>query len=178
MNSFIWPSNFTSTLVTENTIFPNLYNLSICIEPIETKYNINLGIKKIKYFIENSLDNNIFINLSNPILSSLDKIKNTKIIFPNEPYDFTVGSLLFLKFVTISKKYFDINYLTLSSTIGDNIQYTIFNSDTYDSDSFDNYWWKIDSPFAELNNKISWEDLDIRDNNQFSPRIINGGLRK
>lgn len=176
MDNFIWPCNFSSTLITENTIFPNFYNLSVCIEPIQAKSNINLGFRKIKYFVDNCLHNGIFISQTNELKKIIENTENSKIIFPSEPYDFTVGTVLLYKFSIITNKYFNIEYLSISSTIGENIQYTVL--DTSELNHNEDNWWNKDSPSTELNNRISWEDLNLKDTNQFSPTVIKGGLEK
>lgn len=177
LENFVWPSNFSCTIITENVIVPNYYSIKISIEPnAQIQNNIAIGFRKIKYFIENNLQNSVFINKNHPSVEMLKQFDTGAVYFPTEPYDFFVGSILYTKFVSITKKYFDINHITLDSLIGDNIQYSIHNSEDCGLDLTGEHWWNMDNINTGSDEQILWEELNIYDGPKFQPKIIKGGL--
>lgn len=178
MNNFVWPTHFACTQITNQTVFPNSYSLSICIEPISTKSNVNLGFKKLRYFVENHLHNSVFIYENSPIVDSILQLENSKVLFPVEPFDFSVASVLFCKIISITSKYFDIDYLTLDSVTGDHVQYTLSDPADAGLDLDGNNWWNTDSPCTDNTSVISWEELNLKNHSSFSPIVIKGGLDK
>lgn len=177
MNGFIWPAHFACTVITENIILPSSYTVNVQIEP-SGKNNGNLGFKKIRSFVENQLHNSIFVSKDNQLAAAIIDSKNNKVLFPSDPYDFIVGSVLLAKFETISEKYFDIGYITIESTIGDHVQYTITDPTDAGFEISEKLWWGIDSPYTGVNTNINWDDFNLNDGATFSPKIIEGGLTK
>jgi hypothetical protein len=176
-SNFLWPSSFSCTLVNENIILPNSYSIGISIEPhTNSPENISIGFKKIRYFIENYLDNSIFINRNNPLTPALEHVSVNKVFFPTEPYDYFVGSILFNKFIVISQKYFDITYITIDSIIGDLVQYTIYDPEESGVNLIEENWCNLDNVDTGSNDTTSWNDLNIQDIPKFEPTIIRGGL--
>lgn len=178
MNGFIWPAHFACTVITENIILPSSYTVNVHIEPTGGKNNGNIGFRKIRAFVEHQLHNSIFVSKNNHLAVSLLETKNNKVLFPSDPYDFTVGSVLMAKFETITAKYFEIGYITIESTIGDHVQYTITDPSDANLETTDQFWWGIDTPYTGSNLNVSWEDFHLSESSSFSPRIIDGGLTK
>lgn len=178
MNHFIWPTQFACTVITENIILPNSYSLNVGVDPTTTRGNVNLGFKKLRYFIENQLHNSIFVYKDNNLVRNIINIENNKVIFPEEPHDFLVGTVLFVKLSAITNKYFDIDYITIDSTTGDHIQFTITDPAEAGVDVDSERWWTQDSPYTGVNSNINWEELNLQDSGKFSPTIIEGGLTK
>lgn len=174
---FVWPTNFACTIVTENIIIPNSYTLNISIVPVEnTPGSISIGFKKIKYFVESYLHNSIFINSENPFVKKFEGTKSNLVLFPTEPYDYFVGSIIYQKLLTVSKKYFHIDLLSIDSAVGDRIQYSIVDPEECGLNLEGNHWWNMDSTNTGFNKDSLWGDLDIKDCPRFEPKIIKGGL--
>ena len=52
IESFSWPAEITCTIITEKIILPNHYSIRIGVEPnYSESTDVNLGLKKVKYFI-------------------------------------------------------------------------------------------------------------------------------
>jgi hypothetical protein len=174
---FIWPSEFACTIITENLLLPNYYNIKISLEPIDSNTNnINLGFKKIKYFIGNYLQNSIIVNQDLAIVKPLLTLESNLVLLPVEPYDVFFASILFQKLYTITEKYFTINYLTLDSLIGDRVQYTVNHDTDIGVDLSGNFWWNMDSINTGTDDHTSWKDLNFTDTPKFSPTVVQGGL--
>ena len=172
-----WPASFACTIITEDVILPTTYNISIIVDTVTDSHaDIAVGFKKIKSFIDLKLHNSIFVSANNEILPALSKVSNTLTIFPTDPYDFFVGCVLFKKFLTISEKYFTIDFLTIDSLVGDHIQYTILDPDESGLNLDGNNWWNMDTLDTGSGSNINWDDLNITVGPKFSPKIIQGGL--
>ena len=172
----VWPTEFSCTLVTDNLILPNLYNITIAVEPIGQVNNIGLGFRKIRQFVDEYLENSIVICSKHPLLPSLKEMETTVIHLPDDPYDFYVGCVLFAKFLKITEKYFHISHFTIDSLVGDRVQYSILHPAESGLDLEGDHWWNTDSVNTGSGDTTSWEDLNISDGPRFEPRIIKGGL--
>jgi hypothetical protein len=177
MDHFFWPTGFACTVISGSTVLPNSYNLSIGIEPDNSgPTSISLGFKKMRYFIDNYLNNSIFICKSNPLADKLVGLDTNIVYFSEEPYDYYVGLVLYQKLLTITEKYFHIGLLSIDSAVGDHVQYNI--SDPLEHEDLNltgNHWWNIDSVDTGLGKSKSWNDLNIEHGPTFQPIVVQGG---
>ena len=173
---FVWPTSFACTIITEKIILPNLYSITIGIEPIASgQNNIALGFKKLRHFIDYQLNNSVFINQENPLAKLLEDSETNLVLLPSDPYDYFVGGVLYNKFLSITEKYFDIEVITIDSTIGDHVQYRLRHPEECGLDLKGDNWWNSDSTDTGQNKNTNWEDLDLHDIPRFEPKIIKGG---
>jgi len=174
----VWPIDFSCTLMIENCMLPNHYNIRISIEPnSDAQSNIVTGFKKIRYFVENHLHNSVIINQDSPMIETFKSLDTNIVHMPTDPYDFYLGSILLKKFIVLSEKYFEINQMVIDSLVGDSIQYTISDPEDADLELEGDHWWNTDSTdTGSGNNDKSWADLDISDSTGFAPQVIRGGL--
>lgn len=171
----IWPIEFGCTLFVDQLVIPNFYSIKLCIVPNSDSTDFTDGLRKIRYFVDGFLHNSIFISYANPAINLRDTIETNLVVFPEEPYDYTAGSVILQKFSSISKKYFDIEYLLIDSLIGDKIQYCIVDSSETGLDTDGEFWWNQDTAHSGGAIQESWEKLDIGDLPKFNPKIIKGG---
>ena len=174
-SQIVWPVSFVCTLVTENTIIPNSYNINLSIMPTEEGGNISVGFKKIKYVVEYFLHNSIFISKDNPLVETLSKTNANLVLFPIEPYDLFVGHVLYTKFLAISEKYFHIDMISIDSIIGDNICYNILDTDGCGLELEGDSWWNTDSAHTGVGPVQGWGDITEDTSPKFEPKIIKGG---
>lgn len=173
-----WPVNIICTLINENRILPNSYTMNISMIPIESaSENISLGYKKIRFFVDYFLQNSIFISKDNPLVEHLSSIDNNLVLFPTEPYDLFVGHVLYSKFLSISEKYFHIDMINIDSAIGDNICYSILDTDECGLDLKGDHWWNADSTWTGFGPVQGWGDLTEENFPKFEPKIIKGGKK-
>jgi hypothetical protein len=172
---FVWPTGFACTIVTENVILPNSYSINISIVPLSDAPNIAIGFKKLRYFVENYLQNSVFICKDNELVKPLENINTNIVLFPTNPYDYFVGSILYRKFLIISEKYFHIDLLTIDSAIGDSVQYSITDPEDCGLELGGEHWWNTDSTNTGLPRESDWAEWDLNDTPRFEPRIIKGG---
>ena len=175
-DTFIWPADFACTIIDENVILPNHYNLKIYIEPTPpVTENFGIGFQKLKHIIFDCLNNSVLINKNNTLLPALSSMGTNIVHLPAEPYDFYVGATLFSKFISITKKYFTIYQISIDSAIGDRVQYTM--SDPWESGlDFDgDFWWNHDTLDTGSNNTTTWDKLNLSEGPRFQPTVIKGG---
>lgn len=172
---FSWPTSFACTLITENLIVPTSYNINLSIEPITNSPGISAGFKKLRYFIDNYLHNSVFIFQENELVKTFKNIDSNVVLFPTQPYDYFVGSVLYQKFLSITEKYFHIDFISVDSAVGDRIQYSIMDPEDCGLELSGNYWWNTDSTDTGLRPDAKWDDLNIDDLPKFEPKIIKGG---
>jgi len=177
LTQFVWPTSFVCTIVTENLVLPTSYNINVSVDPSSgTQLNINTGFRKLRSFVDIKLQNSIFIWKGSDLADALSNVGNNRVIFPTEPYDFFVGCILYNKFLSITHEYFQIDFISIDSAIGDHVQYTIGDPEESGLDLDGNFWWNTDTLDTGTGEDIPWDDLDIGVAAKFEPRIIQGGL--
>jgi len=176
IDAFVWPADFTCTIIDGDLILPNHYSLKFYIEPaIPVNDNIGIGFKKFRHFIDECLSNSVFICKDNPLNQHLEPTVQRLVHFPTEPMDFYLGAVLYAKFIAITEKYFDIYQMTIDSAIGDRIQYTMIDPADSGLDLNGNYWWNRDDLSTRTDQPCAWEELNLVDNPRFMPTIVQGG---
>ena len=176
MNHFIWPNQFACSVVLDNAILPNSYNLQLGIEPHDAKTNVTLGCKKIKFLIDNFLHGSIFVEQDHPIVKVVDTLDNQIIKFPTDPWDYLIGTVLFNKFKSVTENHFSILFLHIDSAMGDHVQYTVTEESSFKIELKGDKWWNKDIPSCTNTSEKSWESLKLASSRQFVPKIIQGGL--
>jgi hypothetical protein len=175
-DAFVWPAEFVCTIIDENIILPNHYNLKVFVEPyVPVTDSFGIGFEKLKHIIFNVLNNSVIINAANPLANSIEKIANNIVLLPAEPYDYYIGSILFSKFSAITEKYFSIYKITIDSAIGDRVQYTINDPIESALEITSSGWWNQDNPFTGNQEQTDWDGLPFNDGSKFVPKIIKGG---
>ena len=200
LNFFSWKTQFSTTVVIDDCVYPNNYTLKISFIPksdnIQTQ---NLGFEKIKYLTNRLCDNSIIFSPNDKTNTYWFKMPVNKILLPGNPYDQLLGVCLFRKIQSIAGKFFYLGELTIDSRLGDNIKYTV------DDESFENKhldvekwidsnidpWWNRDdtATFDQRidaktiwTGSISWKDLGYEQteqpNKSFNPTVIDGGREK
>jgi len=173
---FVWNTEIVCTFISENILLPNIYSISIGMEPDTANTDeIDLGFKKLKYFIGDYLQNAIFINSQTDLVKPLSKLDTNIVLFPDEPYDYLVAAILYRKFAAITEKYFTISFLTIDSSIGDHVQYTLTPDSEVDVNLGGDNWWNKDSVNTGTDDHTSWDDLNLKETPRFSPIVVKGG---
>jgi len=177
IDSFVWPTDFACTIITENLILPNAYSIHIGLEPVATSQEeIGLGFKKIKCFSANYLQNSLFLSKDNLLAKSLNSLETNMVLFPKDPYDYLTALIFYRKFSAIVGNYFHINFLSIDSVIGDHIQYTITDLEELDTELNGDFWWNKDSVNTGTDDHTTWETLNLIPSPKFSPVLVKGGL--
>jgi hypothetical protein len=131
-----------------------------------------LGFKKLKHFVRSYLNNSLMIKHNHPLLAAFETLQTITVEFPEEPHDYIVASILFHKFSSILEGNIKITQITIDSSIGDNVKYTV-NTGNKMLDG--NCWWNNNG--VETNDVDlfpSWEEVKA-ENTKFEPRVVLGG---
>ena len=202
LNFFSWETEFDASVIIDDVVYPNSYNLSISFIPkndnIKTQ---NIGFEKIKYLFERLCENSV-------IFSPVDKTKDiwfkmpvNKILLPGSPYDQLLGVVLFQKLKSIAGDFFYLGHLTVDSKLGDRVKYTVDNesfenkhlsvSEWIGETEFKPWWYRDDT--ATVDQRIdaktiwtgakTWKDIGFehdgnRQKKSFEPTVIDGGRDK
>ena len=175
-DTFVWPADFACTIVVDDIILPNHYNLKFFIEPhYPVTENFAIGFQKLKFMIYECLRNSVIINTENKLLENLKQTKTNIVELPCEPYDFYIGSVLLAKFITITENYFEIYQLTIDSAVGDRVQYSICEPREAGLELMGNHWWNQDDLSTGSASTLTWDELSLNDTPKFQPMVLQGG---
>lgn len=200
LNFFNWSTTFDATVVVDDVVYPNRYNISISFIPKTSEISKqNIGFEKIKYLITRLCENSVIFSPKDKTQAYWFKMPVNKILLPGSPYDQLLGVCLFRKIISIAGNYFHLGHLSVDSKLGDNVKYTV------DNESFENKhlevtdwletnidpWWNRDDT-ATFDQRIdaktiwtggsTWEELGydstITKSKSFNPTVIDGGREK
>ena len=123
MNDLSWSTEWTSVVVVDDFIGPNNYMLSISFDvTTDNAVEQNTAFQRIKDFVYQTLENSLMISHESRHLDYfLDNTEQTTVVFADKPVDLVVLATLFWKFTSIVEGRIDVNFMTLSSSYGDNI---------------------------------------------------------
>lgn len=162
---------FSSIIINERRIFPNIFDLQINVNTLtEDSYEQNVAFRRILFFIQEIIDRSIFIYEKNPIFPALkETLKNNHfVVLPEEPYDQIIGFMLYNKLSAITEERFELDSLIISSKDSNNIMYTIDDLNIFDGeeDSEIENWWNLSELTStndekEIESNIDWEDVDL-----------------
>lgn len=177
LSVFVLPLDFSCTILNDNQLISNVYYIKLGVDSIEgSTDNIGIGFQRIKYLTEIHLQSAIFLEKESSFFKEFDKLDNNVVCLPSEAYDIYVGSVLMSKFQAITAKYFDIQYLTIASMIGDNLQYNIIDPLDSNLELEGDHWWNQDNVYTGSKKVITWDELNLTEVPKFRPTVVKGGL--
>ena len=179
----IWNTQFLSTIIIEQELMPNLYNVSVTFDCEVDDFCLqNIGFERIKYFFNSLLRDTVIASKHNKATKSMMKSFNINwMLLPSEPNDQMVLWCLYHKLSSVLEKNFEILDMSIDSRQGDNISYH------YDGESLEmdidpwlvnnkkiKPWWErpdqalYDATFSPTKDKVeiyygqsSWEDIGL-----------------
>lgn len=119
---------FYAAIHYENQFLINSYfvTLSMLVDDYEDDIEPHIALERTLYYIENKINNSLFINENEK--DSIELYKNANIqlcILPSDPSDEIVAAILMLKLNAIMEKRIKITDITICSNLGNNIRYNI-----------------------------------------------------
>jgi len=107
---------FSTTMVIEDVIIPNTWNLQIHLIPNTSKNKLyNKAMERVQYYIQEILDNSIFIGSHNLKLLSEIPFKAQVHVFPDDPWDHLIAMCLYTKINSICEEVFYVDNISISS---------------------------------------------------------------
>jgi len=118
---------FQAAIYYENKFMMNIYDFSISmLVQTDSIREQNIAMERIKYFINECLENSIFINQNQSEI--IEKYKNCGLkiaILPEDPYDQVVGLLLMIKLNAITEGRLMITDIVFGSKHGDEVSFCL-----------------------------------------------------
>jgi hypothetical protein len=170
---------FSTTMVLEDVIIPNTWTLTVNLIPNNGKNKLyTKAMDRIQYYIQEVLENSIFIGAHN--LSKIIDLpfKAQVHVFPDDPWDHLVAMCLYTKFNAICEKVFFVDNITINSSQARNVSHsfsedqggndnlhTLF-SDEPDIEQYVKYWYKPSPQLFLLHEGLSlvdqnWGEADL-----------------
>ena len=169
MTDLSYDCTWDTIIVLDDWLGPNKYECKIYFD-IETDDGDqqNIAFERCKIFLETIFHHGVFININNPLMSTLQKKTKQKIItLPTEPLDVIVAAVIFSKLNAICEGRINIVKVKIKSTQGDNIwihfdedfanDFGSLECDFYKSIKDEQPWWQRSDPSSgdwfEVNKK-------------------------
>ena len=158
MTDLSYDCTWDTVIVLDDWLGPNKYECQIYFD-IETDNGDeqNTAFERCKILLETVFDHGVFININNPLMSTLQKKTKQKIItLPTEPLDVIVAAVIYSKLNAISEGRLSIQKVKIRSKQGDNIwvhfdedfatDFGSLSCDFYDSLKDETPWWSRSDP--------------------------------
>lgn len=177
LSEFVLPLEFNSTILNDNTLLPNAYSIKLSMNTLGTSSeNAAIGFQRITYFTTYCLQSSLILDQTTDFFKSVDTLDNNLVCLPCESYDIYLGAILLAKFQAITSEYFDIQCLSIASTLGEYIQFNICDVDEIQMDLTGDQWWNQDNMYTGSKTPITWDTLNLTDIPKFKPILVKGGL--
>ena len=194
---FNWETTFDATVLIDDCIYPNTYNVNLSFLPKSTDIQLqNNSFDRLKYLFGNLCENSLIINPETKLQAVFFQMPINKVLLPGKPYDQLFWYVLYHKMIAISGKYLHIGHLTVDSKLGDNVQYSVDEKTINNITLPDENWISpvITQPWWDRNDTAtfdqvlgekefwtgpkSWRDLGYGSDapkKSFNPTILDGG---
>jgi len=185
MSYLSWTGRWSSVIILDQAVLPNEYEMVINFDPkTDDIAKTDIAFQRIKYIIEDVMNNNIMICIDDPRAYKFYKEYNSRVVtYPEEPLDQLIAYVLVEKFNCILDDVAYVNDVLISSRLGDGIRNLAVADETKDMRfihdskirnlSGDKPWWhRSDAGCTDIihmtkkkvmviKDKIDWEELDL-----------------
>lgn len=174
-----------SGLIYHDRFCVNHYNAELTMLTVSKDHEEqNIAYDRMKYWVDNVLDNSILININNPNLGTWQATESRIIPLPEEPVDQIIGIMLYLKLNAVMEGRVVISDVEILSTQGDNVTYAHSVGEGFGPFG-DEGWWADSRPVwtpvhhdpnskvVELARQPEWKEIDLDWNNsENSHRVV------
>jgi len=161
-----WDCDFSATLISNNEIISNSFNLEIDFNCLVDDDMIQIiGFERLKYFVYDILHNSVMLARNHKLFKQFVKTIISNIVtFPFDPDDQIILWCIYKKLTKILDKNFVINELRIKSILGDRIQYS-FDGNNNGIEYLDDKWSdsKISYDYWYNRSDMSTYDLMVLD---------------
>lgn len=161
---------FQAGIYFEKSFIINNYKLLLQMDVMsEDIHEQNIAFERIKYFIEQSLENSIFIDYREKQQIELyTKAGHKLCILPDEPFDQIVAATLLSKINTITEKKLMVHEMKILSKISDGVSFYLENDEIGNFTSSEDMWFtENNSNINDLHKKINKKEkvLELKKEN-------------
>jgi hypothetical protein len=158
----------------DNGVMPNSYDISFTVTMHTDKpHQQNMVIERLKFFLDSMVSDTIMIEHNSSILEPLRGTlpENNIMVLPAPPYDTTVSEVLYVKAQSILDDCATIDVMTLSSYLGQDIEYFADSDDDFSEYAHCSWlpknqepWWlRSDVTTSDLGEPLpcTWDDIGL-----------------
>lgn len=157
MADMTWNGRWNVVSVVEDFIQPCNYNISIDFNTgSDDPAQQHMAFARIKYFVEEVLDQSVFISLDSPFLPVFKKSQSRVIGFGNAPLEVIITASIWSKIEAFTEGTLELERISLSCDVGDGLINHI-DSDFMSSVKDD----LLIDPIAVHKEKIWWNRADM-----------------
>lgn len=171
---------FSTTMIIEDVIIPNTWSIQVQLVPNNAKNKLyNKAMERVQYYINEILDNSIFVGYHN--LKSLSEIpfKAQVHVFPDDPWDHLIAMCLYTKINSMCEQVFYVDNITINSHQAQSVSHNFSEEDggnenlhelfdeEPDLDAYVNYWYKSTPQLFLLHEGLklvdhAWDEIDLQ----------------
>jgi len=121
-----WSTNFSAMIYIEKMLAINHFDVSIGFHnTVENPVLNDIAFEQVELFFTTLMSNSILISKEDYEGDDIKGLENNIVMVPSKANDQTIGSQIFLKLINIVGENLEIDHITISSTLGKDIEYTI-----------------------------------------------------
>lgn len=188
-----WETNTLNTLVLEDQLLPNAYNIRVHFVTNTTNtQEQKIVFDRVKLILETQFNFSCIASYDSPSFNVLkDHFSQSICQIGSEASDLIIGAILFRKIHKIVDKKLILNGLEISSQLGGMVGYTLTGEDFIQESTIHPWttgvpWWERNDPSIndlqdDKINEISWKDMEMELPSdavivkKFTPTVIEGG---
>lgn len=157
MADMTWNSSWAAVTVVEDFIQPCNYKISVDFNTgSDDPAQQHMAFARIKFFVEEVLNQSVFMSLDSPFLPVFKKSQSKIIGFGNAPLEVIITASLWSKIEAFTEGVLELERISLSCDIGEGL---INHIDAEFMDSVKNDL--LSDPVAEHKEKIWWNRADM-----------------
>ena len=171
---------FSTTMILEDVIIPNTWSITIQLLPNSAKNKLyNKAMERVQYYIQEVLDNSVFVSYSNLALLSEIPFKAQVHVFPDDPWDHLIAMCLYTKINSMTEEVFYVDSITINSHQARSVSHNFSEADggnenlhelfedEPDLEQYVNYWYKSTPQLFLLHEGLkivdhTWDEIDLQ----------------
>jgi len=171
---------FSTTMIIEDVVIPNTWNITVNLMPNTAKNKLyNKAMERVQYFIQEILDNSIFVGCHNLKLLSEIPFKAQVHVFPDEPWDHLIAMCLYTKINSMCEEVFYVDSVTITSHQARSVSHNFSEADggnecllqmfqdEPDLEAYVKYWYKPTPQLFLLHEGLKivdhpWDELELQ----------------
>ena len=171
---------FSTTMIIEDVVIPNTWNITVNLMPNTAKNKLyNKAMERVQYYIQEVLDNSIFVSYSNLALLSEIPFKAQVHVFPDDPWDHLIAMCLYTKINSMTEEVFYVDSITINSHQARSVSHNFSEADggnenlhelfedEPDLEQYVNYWYKSTPQLFLLHEGLkivdhTWDEIDLQ----------------
>lgn len=187
-----WSATVHTTVLVQDSILPNLYELGF-----DLVTNTNDGedqflyFNRMRWFIEARFNLSTIAQYSNPHFKTMCDLDQTIFQIDDIPSELLIAGILMRKVQAILDNKLILNRLTLSSSLGEYVKYSVMHDEIVDGVQHQSWvkepnlvWWeKGDTSINNFDTPIlTWDEIKLGKKTTastkkkgFNPTVITGG---